>query len=65
VENGAVLEENPDSIAVFDYDDDQGGGFAGFDDDYDDQGGAFGGFDDNYDDDFALNWNHEGNYYIC
>ena len=65
MENGAVLEENPDSIAVFDYDDDQGGGFAGFDDDYDDQGGAFGGFDDNYDDDFALNSNHEGNYYIC
>jgi len=65
VENGAVLEENPDPIAVFDYNDDQGDGFAGFDDDYDDQGGAFGGFDDNYDDDFALNWNHEGNYYIC
>ena len=59
VENGAVLEENPDPIAAFDYDDGQPGGFAGFDDDYDNQGGAFGGVDGDYDDDFALNstWN--------
>jgi len=60
VENGAVIEENPDPVASFDYDDDQHGGFAGFDDDYDDQGGAFGEFDEDYDDDFALNSTRKG-----
>ena len=60
VENGAVIEENPDPVASFDYDDDQPGGFAGFDDDYDDQGGAFGGFDEDYDDDFAMNSTRKG-----
>ena len=59
------MEENQDPIAAFDYDDDQGGGFAGFDDEYDDQGGVFGGFDDDYDVDFALNANHEGKCYVC
>ena len=37
IENGAVLEENPDPIAAFDYDDDQEGWFTGFDDDYDEE----------------------------
>ena len=49
VENGAVLEENPNSVAALDYDDDPGGVFAGFDDDDEHQGGTFGGFDDDYD----------------
>ena len=38
-ENGAVSAENPDPLAAFNCDDDdndQGGGFAGFDDDHDD-----------------------------
>ena len=35
IENGAVLEENPDLIMAFDYDDYQGDMFAGSDDDYD------------------------------
>ena len=61
VENGAVLEENPDPTAAFDYDDDQGGWFAGFDDDYDYQRGAFSGFDEDYDDDFAVNSTRKGN----
>ena len=46
VENGAVLEENPDPTAAFVYDDDEEGAFAGFDDDYDD--------------DFMLNSNPQG-----
>ena len=50
IENGAILEETPDAIVAFDYDNDQGGGFTGF--------------DDNYDDDFALKSNHEG-IHIC
>jgi len=64
IENGAVLEETPDAVVAFDYDDDQRDGFAEFDDDPDDQGGAFGGFDDDYEDDVALNSNH-GGIYIC
>ena len=40
------MEENPDPTAAFTYDDDQGGVFAGFDDDYDD--------------DFMLNSNPQG-----
>ena len=60
IENGAILEETPDAIVAFDYDDDQGGGFAGFDEDYDDQGGTFGAFNEDYEDDFSVSSNHQG-----
>ena len=74
IENGAVLAENPDPVARFDYDDNDQTGFAGFDDSCDDQEMDFAGFDDHHepqrggfnasddghDDDFGLNTNYQG-----